>query len=340
MVLIADRAGVDGSGGTGAGLTPAALLFGVDLSPVPAFQGEHPESRLLAFRHWRWACRRRVSMVWSARSKLFRPNSRKGPEWHSIGSAQEVDSVVDWPARQGSIAWYAPTRRPPTPESDTIHRVGGRGATLGMVLAFSMVIAACGSSKAGKASGTVAASTTPSVTSSIPPGYVEFRSGVNHFRISVPSNWRQIDPSSPGAAAVVQDVEKSNPALKTVLGAGDLASKGITFFAISPDGKVNLNIVVKPAVGARDSDLPSLRTELKTQYQQLGGNVTSTETVSLAGHQALQIHVQLPLKDASGTTHTLNETQDVLAANDFAYILTFTGEAPDVATIAATFNVS
>jgi translation elongation factor EF-1beta len=196
---------------------------------------------------------------------------------------------------------------------------------------LAITIVACGSS--GKKA-------TTATTVTVPAGFTAFQDKADHFKLSVPNGWRQVDASSPGAIAAAKDLAAANPALQSLIGSGDLASKGIKYLAISTDGLSNVNVVVKAAPGAKDSDLPNLVDTLKTQYQQAGATVESTMSVPLAGHQALQVKLTLPLNDGSGGTTTLHETQDIVAANDFAYIVTLTGTSPELATIGSSLDVS
>ena len=196
---------------------------------------------------------------------------------------------------------------------------------------LAITIVACGSSKK---------SATIATTTAVPAGFTTFQDKPDHFKLSVPGGWRQVDASSPGAIQAAKDLAAANPSLQSLIGSGDLSSKGIKYLAIATDGTSNVNVVVKAAPGAKDSDLPNLVDTLKTQYQQAGATVESTMSVPLAGHQALQVKITLPLNDGSGGTTTLHETQDIVAANDFAYIVTLTGASPDLAAIGSSLNVS
>ncbi len=205
---------------------------------------------------------------------------------------------------------------------------------VGAVVGLAATVVACGG---GSKSSTAA---TTSSTARTPAGFAVFQDKPDHLRLSVPSAWRQVDASSPGAIQAAKDLAASNPALQSLIGSGDLSSKGIKFLALAPDTGSNVNVVVKPAVGARDSDLPNLVDALKTQYQQAGATVQTTKQVPLAGHQALEVTLTLPLNDGSGGTTTLHETQDIVAANDLAYIVTLTGNSPDLPAIGSSLNVS
>jgi translation elongation factor EF-1beta len=198
-------------------------------------------------------------------------------------------------------------------------------------LSLALTIVACGSSK--KAS-------TTATTTGAPAGFTTFQDKSDHFKLSVPSSWRQVDASSPGAIQAAKDLAAANPTLQSLIGSGDLASKGIKYLAIAADGQSNVYVVVKATPGVKDSDLPNLVDTLKAQYQQAGATVESTSSVPLAGHQALQVKLTLPQNDGSGGTTNLHETQDIVAANDFAYIVTLTGTSPDLTAIGSSLNVS
>jgi translation elongation factor EF-1beta len=199
-------------------------------------------------------------------------------------------------------------------------------------LSLALTIVACGNSKK--------ASTTATTTTGVPAGFTTFQDKSDHFKLSVPSSWRQVDASSPGAIQAAKDLAAANPTLQSLIGSGDLASKGIKYLAIAADGQSNVYVVVKATPGVKDSDLPNLVDTLKAQYQQAGATVESTSSVPLAGHQALQVKLTLPQNDGSGGTTNLHETQDIVAANDFAYIVTLTGTSPDLTAIGSSLNVS
>jgi hypothetical protein len=217
-----------------------------------------------------------------------------------------------------------------------------------MVAVVAVLGAACGGSKASTSPTTKATAlpTTTTATTLVPAGYSPFADTTDKFTIAVPAAWRQIDPASAGATQVFADVVKANPKLSSLLGSGpaDLVAKGIKFFGVDVSGATdfapNVNVIVKAALGATDSDLPQAVAALKTQYTQIGATVTSTATVPLAGHQALQVKVQLPLTTPAGAKTTVAETQDLVAANDLIYILTFAGVSADFSTIESSFALT
>lgn len=138
---------------------------------------------------------------------------------------------------------------------------------------------------------------------------------------------------------------RANPKFSSLLGSGpaDLAAKGIKFLGVDVSGATdfgaNVNVIVEAALGATDADLPQVAA-LKSQYAQIGATMTGTSTVPLAGHQALQVKVQLPLTTPAGAKMTVPETQDLLAANDRIYIVSYAGSSPDFPTIESTFAIT
>ena len=204
------------------------------------------------------------------------------------------------------------------------------------------LVAAC-SLAAGCGGTTFAATSTPR-RSRLPAGYVSFADRADHFSIAVPSSWRRIDPLSPGASQALQNLVRANPSLASLFGsnAADLLAKGIKFLALNVNAtdRPTVNVVVEPAVGVRDSDLPQLADTLRSQYASGGATVASTTDVSLGGHNALQFAVTFHFARPAGGSLNKNATQDVVAANDFIYILTLAGTSPDLRTIPSTFNVS
>jgi len=186
---------------------------------------------------------------------------------------------------------------------------------------------------------TVPATTTSTLAALVPAGFTGFTQATDRFTVSVPSDWRQIDPSSPGAAQATQDMVKRYPALAPVLGSGGPA-QNIKFLAVDSTGKSVANVAVMVAVGARDSDLPKQVDDLKAEYRKLGATVTSTRSVPLSGHTALQVNLEMRLAGAGGASPTVRQVQYIIAANDLLYILTLSGDSPQLSTVATTLRVS
>jgi hypothetical protein len=184
-------------------------------------------------------------------------------------------------------------------------------------------------------------SSTAADTSGIPLGYAPFVDHTNGFRIAVPTAWRQINPTSPGASIQFQQLVQANPRLAAVVGSGATISKEIKFFAIDPnfDGtSPNVNVAALPALGARDADLPKALASIRVGYDRLGLTILHAGYVPLAGHRALQLTVRNAGLLPNGAAPT--EIQDFVAANDLLYTITFAGTSPDFHTIATTFAVS
>jgi hypothetical protein len=176
-----------------------------------------------------------------------------------------------------------------------------------------------------------------------PSGYSEFADQADSFRIAVPASWHQVNLTSPGAVAAMQEIEANNPDLAALGSGSSLVAEGMKFFAINPALDASLaasvNVDVRPALGVTDGDLSQLAAELPGEYQRLGATLLGTTTISMAGHQALQATIELPINDLSGNQVTADEVQDFVAANSFVYVVTLTGTNPDLASIAATFSV-
>jgi len=181
-------------------------------------------------------------------------------------------------------------------------------------------------------------------TASTPPGYQSFVDQADRFSLAVPSTWREIDPSSPGAAKAFQDLQNLNPKLKSAFGGTDLATlvaSGMKFLSIEPtfqgDFASNVNVLVHSALGIRDSDLAQIQSQAAAEYAKVGATVSSTSTVTFAGHEALREGVQFPA--AAGTGNLIPEVQYYVGANDLLYVFTLSGTAPDLTTIATTIVV-
>lgn len=180
--------------------------------------------------------------------------------------------------------------------------------------------------------------TSSTAAASVPAGYTAFTSKEDRYSLAVPKDWRQIDPSSPTAAQAVKDAVKLNPALGSVISPENLTAQGIKYLAVNGTG-ASVNMVVKPAAGARDSDLPSIVDAIKAQYPSIGGTVTGTETVQLSGRTAAKVSSDIQMNQAAGASK-LSQVQYVLLANDLAYILTLSGQSPVFPAIAATLRIS
>lgn len=168
----------------------------------------------------------------------------------------------------------------------------------------------------------------------VPAGYTGFTSAPFRFSLAVPSSWRQVDPASPGANQALRDIVSTNPALGAAIGGADLATLGIRFLASDPASGDSVNVVAKPAIGLRDSDLPELVPDLKAEYAKLNATVLSTRSERLSGHDAIRVTIDLRL--AQGT---LRQVQYLIAANDFIYFLTLSGTSSAFTTIAETLRV-
>lgn len=187
---------------------------------------------------------------------------------------------------------------------------------------------------------TVRPTTTTTIAKSVPAGYTGFTDETSHFSISVPTSWRKVDPTSPGATQALQDLVKANPGFASLVGSGDLASSGMRFLAADPATGASVNVVVRSAIGATDADLKDVLDALKPEYASVGLTLVSSRTVTLAGHSALEITVGGSIKATpSAPATTVHEVQDIVAANDFLYILTRAGTDKTLASIAATFRV-
>ena len=184
-------------------------------------------------------------------------------------------------------------------------------------------------------------SPTAANTSGIPLGYTPFVDHTNRFRIAVPTGWRQINPTSPGASIRFQQLVQANPRLAAVVGTGATISKEIKFFAIDTNVEgpsANINIAAIPALGARDQDLPKALASIRVGYDRLGLTIVHADYVPLAGHQALQLTISNAARLPNGAAP--REVQDFVVANDLIYTITFTGTSADFHTIETTFAVS
>lgn len=215
-------------------------------------------------------------------------------------------------------------------------RAGGRRLALSVLTA--VVASSCGGSGTSKTAAPT--TTTTTLASSVPAGFTGFTDAVDRFTISTPADWRQIDPSSPGAAQFAKDLVSANPAFAPALGSGNLAAQGMKFFAADASSGASVNVIVKALPGVLDSDLPKLADQIKAQYAQVDGTVTGIRSVQLSGRAAVRVSLDLRISGPTGAKSTVQEVQYLVAANDLVYILTFAGDSPRLAPIGDTFRVN
>jgi hypothetical protein len=170
----------------------------------------------------------------------------------------------------------------------------------------------------------------------IPVGYVQFQDRADHLSMSVPASWWQIDPASPDADLPIQEFMAANPALGSLLGSGD---PGLKFVAGSEGTKATVLVTATtPAQSHPDDDLPPPEL-LKIAYDKVGGTVVSARNVTIAGHKALQLQVDLP-SSALGRSDRAHITQDIFVTNGLLYTVTFGGDASGRTTIESTLSFS
>jgi len=172
-------------------------------------------------------------------------------------------------------------------------------------------------------------------------GFSVFSDHADSFTIAVPSSWSQIDLSSPGANAAMSEMLSKYPKIGSILrsgGVSNLQQLGMKFFAADPVSGSSMNIIVIPAVGSGDADLPTAEGGIKSAYQKAGLTLLSTSTVSIAGHQALRFKIAFPAGGA-GSSSSITETQYFVLANDFAYTISAAGPSPELSQIVSSFSV-
>ncbi len=181
-------------------------------------------------------------------------------------------------------------------------------------------------------------------TPATPHGYQTYVDQRDRFSIAVPAIWREVNPSSPGAAAFFQQMEQANPKIRATLpgNLAGLAAQGTKFFAIdatSQSGGARTTVVVEPALGSSDGDLPQARDEVLTEYDKLGVTKVETSCPVLNGHDALAASADWPYCRQDGSSYVVHDTQYLLFANDFSYVINSVGPSPELPTVLSTFNV-
>ena len=215
------------------------------------------------------------------------------------------------------------------------------GIALGAVAVLIGAVVVARASHSDRTRGAVIAG---SPAASTPSGYTSFVDHADRFSIAVPAAWRDVDPSSPGAQQAFQDLVQGNPEIAASLGPNiaTMVTKGMKFFSIDPAagpaGRPSVNVIAEPALGINDSDLGDLAQQLPAGFAKAGATMLGSATIPLAGHQALQVTLEVPLT-VGGQPVVLHETQDYVAANDLVYVITLTGTSPQAVIIASTFRV-
>jgi hypothetical protein len=193
----------------------------------------------------------------------------------------------------------------------------------------------------GPGPGTAVASPSASGT---PAGYQTFSDQAARFSVAVPSSWRSVDPTSPGAAAAFQEIQQANPNFRNGPSIASLLANDVKFLAVEPGIQTtfaaNVNVIAKPAPGFVDADLGQIRSGVPGEYAKIGATLLGLTTVTLDGHQTLKVSGKLPVNTPLGTTIVASQVQYILGANDFIYIITLTGTNPDLSTIVTTFRIT
>jgi hypothetical protein len=170
-----------------------------------------------------------------------------------------------------------------------------------------------------------------------PAGYTTFSDTADGFSIALPSQWRDINPTSAGTSQALAQFANDNPAFKAILNSG--VRSDLRLFAGSADGRSGLDILSHPAPGVRDADVTSQLSQAESAYQALGIKVTGTGKETVAGHQAGVIQGTFTFNGPLGS-QSASETQYIVDANDNLYVITILGTSSDFPTILGTFTLN
>ena len=250
------------------------------------------------------------------------------------------------PFAAGTPTYWAPPYPPPSPPKSKRARnvLIGISVVVGLLVVFGVIGAVAGK----KANKTPTAPAVPTANlPGTPSGYTSFGSSADRFHIAVPSAWKQVDPTSPGAQAAINQMVQVNPSLKSLFpgGAQQLAADGIALVAIDPSPTAsgsasNVNVLARPDLTYSDSELNQLASELPAELSRAGVRSTGIRIVVFAGHRALRATDMLPLKTPSGAQVTIDQTQYYVSGNGFLYVITLSGDDPAMTTIASSFSTS
>ncbi len=198
------------------------------------------------------------------------------------------------PFAVGPPTYWAPPYPPPSPPKSkrTRNVLIAISVVVGLLVVFGIIGAVAGK-KANKTP------TAPAVPTANPPGtpsgYSSFGSSADRFHIAVPRAWKQVDPTSPGAQAAINQMVQVNPSLRSLFpgGAQQLAADGIALVAIDPSptgngSASNVNVLARPDLTYSDSELNQLASELPRELSRAGATSTGSRIVVFDGHRALR----------------------------------------------------
>lgn len=274
------------------------------------------------------------------------PNDANG--WST--SPVPPDATGSFPPSSYSLEppyWVQPMTAPPARRrrGKSIAIVGA--AVIGVLLVLGAVGAFSGNNKNGSNSHSPNPGAVVPVpgSPSTPAGFKVFRSTGDQFRIDLPESWKAVDPNSPGAQTAMNEMEQSNPAIRSVFAssAAQLVEKGIVLLAINPvadpDGHPSsVNVIALPDLTFSGSELSQIATNFPNAYAKMGGTITGTSYVTLSGHEALRFTGILPVNTPLGTRINVPETQYYEGANGFLYLVTLSGSDPNIPAIASSFS--
>jgi hypothetical protein len=279
------------------------------------------------------------------------PASAAGAQSSAAAGSDAVPSAgtslppggLSWPPPGPPPAPYAsPLPAPEVPSRS--HRARNAGIAAAAAVIVVVVVAVVVGRSSHSPTFTTGKAVPGTSSAGTPSGYQSFVDQTDHFSIAVPTQWRALDPSSPGAAAMFQQLEQDNPKLKAVLGS-NLAtqeSRGMKFLSVDVNSQAaespNVNVIVTPAPGLQDSDVTEAADQLVAVLAKAGGTELVSRIVAFDGHQVVQVSGNVTLNNPSGNNVTYPLTQYDLGANDFLYVITLSGSSPEFSTIATTFH--
>jgi hypothetical protein len=199
-------------------------------------------------------------------------------------------------------------------------------------LSLVVALAACGSGDENDESS----------PSPAPDGFTTVSDPEAGFSIAVPDDWRQLPLDADTFDDMAGELRAENPRLADVLeSARSAIGSGGKLFAIDPDteGGTNVNLIVLPAPGGTDADLEEVARESREELTRLGASGITQERTSLAGGDAMKATFVLTLQDDDGPTRR-SQTQYYLIRTGKAYVLTLTGDDPDLTTVAQSLRIT
>jgi hypothetical protein len=204
---------------------------------------------------------------------------------------------------------------------------------VGLALAVVLGLVGCGSDSDDKSSDD-STEEAPQTARTVPAGYIDVKDAETGLSLAVPEDWQQVPLNAETLRQQADAVRQTNPKLaETLDSAQGLIGGGGKVFAIHPDGKSNVNLIVTNAEGAKLDDVPGPAVR---ELRNRGATIESQERTTLGGEDAVKVTMKFPVS----AEESVDEVQYYVIKRERAYILTLTGKDPKLDVIANSLSIS